>query len=203
MKHIVGLLFMVGTLSLTACGGDKSSIAENIGVDWNLQRKGSDIHYVTIKQGDIAENNSFAIFTGAVSPSGKAEVNIALNSINTQIDTRDMRMKKIVFKTDVYPLATITANIPMSELDVMQIGDRRVLETGITVSLIGLSETFDARFQLTRLGTNRVLVESKEPIMVQVSDFGLEDSVAELQRLAKLDSITPVVPVSFSLVFER
>lgn len=203
LKYLVTLLFVTASLSLGACGGDKSVPAENIGAEWNLQSKSSNIHYVTIKQGDIAENNSFSIFTGTVAPSGKVEINIALNSINTQIDTRDMRMKKIVFKTSDYPLATIRANIPMTELDIMEIGERKTLQTEIKVSLVGMSELFDANFLVTRIGANRVLVESKEPIMVQTSDFGFVESVAELQRLAKLDSITPVVPVSFSLVFER
>jgi len=56
---------------------------------------------------------------------------------------------------------------------------------------------------VTRLGPNKVLVSSAAPVYVHADDFGLQSGVDKLQELAKLSSITPVVPVSFSLMFER
>jgi len=51
-----------------------------------------------------------------VSPSGEAVISIALNSVQTNVDTRDERMKKLVFKTADYPLATISTSLPMATL---------------------------------------------------------------------------------------
>ncbi|MBO6764411.1 MAG: hypothetical protein JJ918_05650 [Maricaulis sp.] len=56
---------------------------------------------------------------------------------------------------------------------------------------------------MTDLNGERVLVETTQPVLLHVDDFGLTDGLATLQDLAGLPSITPVVPVTASLVFER
>lgn len=205
MKFLFSSMFFISSLALIGCGGGTSETVdlENRTATWSLKAKESFIHYTTVKQGDIAEPNLFSIFTGDVSPSGEAVISIALNSVQTNVDTRDERMKKLVFKTADYPLATISTSLPMATLEVMEEGDRVSIEQGLNVSMAGVRADFDVNFKVTRLGANSVLVESEQPIYVQAEDFGFEAGVAELQKLANLDSITPVVPVSFSLLFER
>jgi len=201
MRHII--LGLTAAAFLSACGGGTPAAdAERSGA-WDLKSKDSSIHYTTIKNGDIAENNSFSLFSGEVSNGGDVQIDIALNSVETNIDTRDERMKKFVFKTVDFPSAVIKATLPMAEFDGLDAGGRKSVQTEISVSLAGQTASYDAAFMVTRLGANEALVESAAPIMVAAEDFGLSEGVAKLQELAKLDSITPVVPVSFSLVFKR
>ena len=54
-----------------------------------------------------------------------------------------------------------------------------------------------------RIEFGHVLVESAAPVLLHIGDFGLTDGLATLQELAGLPSITPVSPVSFSLLFTR
>lgn len=202
MRKIIFGLFAAGLLS--ACGGSSAPTADIArSGPWDLNAKPSKISYLTIKNGDIAENNTFSLFSGSVSPAGEVSIDIALNSLATNIDTRDVRMKKIVFNTDNYPSALITTALALGDFEAMETGARKAVSSEVTVSLAGLSSRYDAEFMVTRLGANSALVESAAPILVGAADFGLTEEVAELQALAKLDSITPVVPVSFSLVFER
>jgi len=201
MRNIV--LGLTAAVFLSACGGGGAPVVAERTGPWDLKSKESRIHYTTIKNANIAESNSFSLFSGEITNDGNAQIDIALNSVQTNIDTRDERMKRIVFKTTDFPSATIKAALPMAEFGALAVGGRKFLENEVSVSLAGKSSSYDAQFTVTRLGPNEALVESTLPIMVAVEDFDFVADVAELQKLAKLNSITPVVPVSFSLVFKR
>ena len=201
MRHISPLI--LGSLFLAACGGAGSTSGAARSGPWDLKYQESSIVYTTIKNTDIAESNKFALFSGEVTDSGDVQIDIALNSVQTNIDTRDERMKKYVFKTDDYPSAVITTALSLSDLETLETGARKMIDNEISVSLAGQSASYDTSFIVTRLGPNKVLVESAAPIMVSADDFNLTQGVETLRGLAKLESITPVVPVSFSLVFKR
>lgn len=188
---------------LVACSGAASHVEAPRSGPWDLKHQESTIQYMTIKNADIAEVNSFGLFSGEVTDSGDVQIDIALNSVQTNIDTRDERMKKYVFKTDDYPSAVITTSLSLAELDILETGARTTIENEISVSLAGQSASYDAAFTITRLGANKALVESAAPIIVSAADFNVMDGIETLRGLAKLDSITPVVPVTFSLVFRR
>ena len=197
------VLGLTAAAFLAGCGGGGAPVeAENTG-PWDLKGKESSILYTTVKNNSIAETNSFSLFSGEVSNGGDVQIDIALNSVKTNIDTRDERMKKFVFKTVDYPSAVINATLPMAEFSALSTGERKFIVDEITVALAGKTASFETQFLVTRLGANKVLVESAIPIMVEADDFDLGAGVDKLQELAKLDSITPVVPVTFSLVFKR
>ncbi len=194
----------LAALALTACSGaSKPATDIERNEPWDLKAKASHIRYTTIKNNSIAENNYFTLFSGSVGNDGTAQIDIALNSLETNVDTRNERMKSIVFNTLDYPSAVITANLPIDSLGALGLKERMSIESSIAVSMAGQSADYDAEFMVTRLGANEVLVESAAPIMVEAEDFGFGPAIDKLQELANLDAITPVVPVSFSLVFER
>ena len=56
---------------------------------------------------------------------------------------------------------------------------------------------------MTRTGPDTVLAESGQPILVNAADLELTEGIATLQQIAGLDSISPTVPVSFTLTFTR
>jgi len=200
MRNIV---LGLAAISFTACGGPGNIDDAARSGTWDLKHQESSILYTTIKNADIAENNSFELFSGEVTNDGTVQIDIALNSVKTNVDTRDERMKKFVFKTDDYPSATITTRLSLTELETLETGGRKTVENEITVSLAGQTSNYDTAFTITRLGPNKALVESAAPIMVSADDFNLSDGVETLRGLAKLESITPVVPVTFSLIFKR
>jgi len=180
-----------------------TATAEKRDASWYLNPAQSGINYTTIKAGATAENNYFTTIDGSVSPQGAAEITIKLDSLVTNIDTRDSRMKEFVFETPKFPEASIKTTIDMDSLAGLRKGGQKSYETELTVSLKDVSASFPAQTLVTRLGPNKVLVSSAAPVYVHADDFGLQSGVDKLQELAKLSSITPVVPVSFSLMFER
>lgn len=170
---------------------------------WNLLSSESKINYVSVKNNDLMENNSFEIFEGFVGLDGKAELIIDLNSVNTNNVIRDERMREILFKTETHPFAKITALLDLSDYEKLSIGSSLVKNLDFNFSFQGLSSTYEAKIEVYRLSVNKVLVKSVEPIFIYGDDYDLYPGLQKLQKLAGLDSITPVVPVIVSLIFER
>jgi len=200
------LLFAIacsGTSSTSDGGADTVITHEASNSPWILNSVASRLNYTTIKLDDIAENNQFMRLDGKVDKSGRVNIAIMLESIVTQVDTRDARMKTYVFETETFPQANIKTQIDMSRLQRLQTGDQMAYETELSVSLKNIETQYDAYLNVTRLGPNKVMVTSTAPIYVHADDFELQSGVDKLQALANLSSITPIVPVTFSLIFER
>jgi len=168
-----------------------------------LDSKESGISYVTIKNGSLGEVNTFSMLSGEVSEGGKAEFVVYLDSVDTANEIRDPRMRKILFETDNYPTATVTADLKMAEFTELPVGDSKPVLLEMTLDMHGISEQFDADMNVTRIGPNKVRVDSAAPLLIDAEDFGFGAGLAKLQELAGLQSITPVVSATVGLTFER
>ena len=62
---------------------------------------------------------------------------------------------------------------------------------------------FAVQLVVTRTAEDRVLVVPTAPVIISTDMFGLTDELGELRAVAQLPSITPAVPVTFTLVFTR
>lgn len=187
---------------ISACSAEPTGEVERSG-NWTLNPLESSISYVTIKSGPLGEINSFKDISGSVSTDGKAEFIIALDSVHTNSETRDPRMKEFVFETSKYPEAKVTANLNMQQLNALTIGGSKTVTLDMKLDLHGIVDAREFDVLVTRLGANEVRVDSKAPLLLDVEDFGLEAGVAKLKELANLDSITPIVSATISLTFER
>ena len=134
---------------------------------------------------------------------GAAEFTVVLDSVDTNNEIRDPRMRQFLFETDKHPYAKVTAQLDMAKLKGLETGARHTELLDMTIELHGLTDEREFYVMVTRLAPERVLVENKAPLILDAADFGFEAGVEKLRELAGLDSITPVVPVTFSLVFEH
>jgi hypothetical protein len=57
--------------------------------------------------------------------------------------------------------------------------------------------------QVTQLKEGKLLVFSKQPLIVNLSKFNLLAGLNKLREIAKLQSINMAVPVTFSLLFTK
>ncbi|MCR9087015.1 MAG: YceI family protein [Rhodobacteraceae bacterium] len=170
---------------------------------WTLDGDSSAVSYVTTKNTDTAEANLLTGLTGSVSDEGQAAVEVSLSSVETFIDIRNERMREILFRVADFPVATVTAALDMDALQALEPGATTEAEFEVSIAANGEETSYDTMAFVTRVGEDRVLVNSKAPIIVYVEDFGYSDGVAQLQEIAGLDSIQPAVPVSFNLSFSR
>ena len=173
------------------------------GADWQLDVAVSHLGFVSIKAGDVAETHGFSGLSGSVTADGQAVLIIDLDTVETGIDIRNDRMREHLFQTSDFPQARVTTTLDLAALADLDVGDRRALTLDAVLDLHGVAVNLDAAVFVTGIDGRQVLVESRGPILLHMDDFGLTDGLATLQDLAGLASITPVSPVSFSLVFTR
>ena len=200
MRPIFKALSLSTLFFLAACA--PKGEAERSG-NWTLNPLQSSISYVTIKSGPLGEINTFNEISGGVSTGGKAEFVIALDSVHTNSETRDPRMKEYVFETAKYPEAKVTANLNMTQFEALAIGNSKTVSLDMKLDMHGFVDEREFDVLVTRLGVNEVRVDTTAPLILDIEDFGFEAGIAKLQELANLESISPIVSATVSLTFER
>lgn len=171
--------------------------------DWAIDPKASHLSYVSIKAGEIAEANRFDTVSGGVSADGTARLEVALASVNTGIEIRDQRMRDIFFQVAEFPTAVVTAQLDPAQFAALDVGTAMVQPLTAKLELKGMEADVDTRVQVARVSEDRVIATTIQPIIITTDMFGLTDELGELRALAQLPSISPAVPVTFTLAFQR
>ena len=165
--------------------------------DWRLT-SASKVGYVSIKNNAIAEHNYFSGVTGSLNKKGQLKVSIDLSTVETQVDIRNQRMRDLFFEVTQYPEAVVTAQLDMQELAQVESGAPLEIVKPFTLSLHGVESTAEAHLRIVSVG-GRAWVSTVQPILISAADFGLEGGVAALRKIAGLEAIAAVVPVSVNL----
>lgn len=199
---------MTLALGLAACAqpssdapvGDSAPLTEGT---WTLDTAGSRLSYVSIKAGEIAEANRFDTLAGTVSADGTATLDIDLASVNTGVDIRNERMRDIFFQVADNPKATVTAKLDPAAFAGLAVGQSITRPLKATVAIKGAESDIETEVLVTRVSADRVTVVPTAPVIISTDMFDLTDELGELRALAQLPSITPAVPVTFTLAFTR
>ncbi len=189
--------------ALPACGPTPSEPMPLVEGTWSVDTDRSSLSYVSIKSGEVAESNSLSGFSGSVSAQGAASVEIDLATVETKVDIRNERMRDVFFQVADYPTAIVTAQIDPAAFEALGVGQSITQPLEATLNVKGVEAPIGTQVAITRTSENAVLVTSVEPVIVYADALELTEGLAQLQALAGLDSITPAVPVSFSIAFER
>ncbi len=168
--------------------------------DWQLDNDASTLSFVTIKAGDIGEVHTFEGLSGGIDGDGNAVIDIELVSINTLIPIRDERMQNMLFETDVFPEASLTAQLDIGEFDALETGASARATISFELSMRDQSSSYQADVMVTRL-SDGIQATSLKPIIVLANSFDLVRGVEALREIAGLPSISNAVPVSFNVVF--
>lgn len=170
---------------------------------WDLSSDNSTLNFVTVKSLKVGEVQSFQKLTGSISDSGQVELNIDLSSVETNIGIRNDRIKTMLFDTVNFADATISGFVEVEKLASLNVGDTYSSSVNFNLSLHGVSNKVTNTVQVTKLSGDRLLVTSVMPMVINASDYGLEDGVEKLKTIAGLPSISTAVPVTFNLIFKQ
>ena len=170
---------------------------------WRLMEAESAVNFVSVKSGEIAEVHRFTGLRGTVGEDGLAELVVELASVETGIDIRNERMREHLFDVATHASATARSTVDIDRLDSLLLGQRSTVTLDLIVTLNGAQLRLDTPVVVTRIAEDRVLVESAGPVVLLADDVGYTAGLETLRELADLPSISPVVPVTVSLVFER
>lgn len=193
-KRALGLVVVLCGLLL---GWQAASAAPN----WTLDPAASVITYQSVKKNTIVETNKIRNITGTLSAAGDAKVTFDLNSVDTGVDLRNVRMRFLFFETFKYPTAELTAKVdPAAFADLAT--KRRVKATlPFRLNLHGVDKDLEASVVVTMISDSMVSVASEAPVAVHVEDFGLLPNIDKLQQAANVTNIVPTASASFDFVF--
>jgi len=169
---------------------------------WSLNADASSLHFQSIKNNSKVETSTFSSFDGMIEPDGTATIQIKLESVDTKVDLRNVRMRFLFFQAFQYPLATIKAKLDPEFLSKLEEARRLPLDLEFTLDLHGVTKQITAPVMVTLVSDDMVSVASKEPVTILAKDFDLEEGIARLEDAAKV-SIVPSSSVSFDFEFKR
>ncbi len=201
MTTIMIRLLFVFTLIATAMNSGKA-IAQNVmNQEWVLNPGLSKVNFQSVKKKTVVETHHFKAMEGSVSKDGDARVTISLDSIETNHDLRNTRMRFLLFETYKFPKAVISAKLEMPILQDLLTKKNIRYPLIFTLSLHGIEKELQAYVSVTRVSDTAVTVATVEPIEVTVESFGLAGGLAKLREAVNGIPIEPSSLVSFELAF--
>ncbi|MGB3246930.1 MAG: OmpA family protein [Sulfitobacter sp.] len=169
---------------------------------WTLNPEMSNLSFQSVKKQTVVESSGFATFQGTIDESGTANVTVLLDSVDTKIDLRNVRMRFLFFETFKFPEAKITAKIDPAMIADLAAVRRKQVPVEYTIDLHGVTKTYTSTVTATLLTDDMVSVASATPISIPVADFNLSEGLGKLQDAANVE-ILPSATVSFDWVFAR
>ena len=193
------LLFVIAAATGASAQAQGASPFEG---GWVLDSTASELRYMSVKKGNIAETNKFATLSGLITEYGTAQVRVLLDSVDTGVDLRNVRMRFLFFETFLHPEATITAQLDPAQLGELAATRRKLVDMDYALSLHGVTVNKTAEVAIALLSDDRVSVASVKPIPLKLVEFDLETGRGKLEEAANVD-ITPLGIVTFNFVFDR
>jgi polyisoprenoid-binding protein YceI len=170
--------------------------------DWTLDNENSAVNFTSTKNISKSEINQFDLISGSISDSAAVTINIDLSSVNTHVEIRDQRIKKHLFNSSEFSVATITTQLDKSLLRSLA-SSSKTTKVNAALALNGITKTIVVDVQATQLPNGAIAVKSLKPIQIDAVDYLLNTGIDTLKDLAKLSSISYIVPVTFDLTFKQ
>jgi len=178
-------------------------IAISAQAQWTLDNDNSELNFISTKADKVAEVHRFNTLSGKVDDSGQVEIAIDLASVNTNIEIRNERMRKMLFETDRYAVAVLSAKIDEQKIDALTIGETIDVSVEGELTLHGESQPLTLAITVVRLSQSEILAISSRPVVINAANFELAEGVEKLREIAGLPSISTAVPVTFQLRFQH
>lgn len=178
-------------------------VAPSAFADWTLLNDQSSLHYVSIKSTDIAEINSFNKLSGTVTDQGVVSFDVHLASVDTGVAIRDERMQEMFFEVTQFAQASVSGDVDLARVTALGVGETYSDTIQLQLSLHGVTQDVSSHVQVTKLKANKVLLTSLEPVILNAAHYKLAQGVEALREIAGLPAVSPLVPVTYSLVFQQ
>lgn len=196
------ILSAIALMVLLPFGMASAQSADPFEYGWNLDGDASELRFLSIKKSKVAETSSFATLSGLITEDGQSQVRVLLDSVDTKVDLRNVRMRFLFFETFRFPEAVITTQLSPELLTDLHMTRRKEIELPYTFTLRGVTLERTTDVAVTLIDNDRVVVSSITPIAFTLEELDLEEGRRKLEEAANVD-ITPLGVVSFNFVFDR
>ena len=178
--------------------------------DWALDKQQSLLTYLSSKivggsHAAVFENNTFQEIEGSLSDQGQANLVINMDSVNTAVSIRDERIKEHVFQVSQYPQANIALNLPSSVWPIkkMAYNQPQIHTVPANLTMVGKTDQLTAKVMVTRVSQDQILVQTMQPVLLDAKTYGMAKGFETLKNIVGLFNIPTIIPVNFTLVFNR
>lgn len=189
---IAAALFLTGSVS--------SAFAAN---DWSVNEDLSSLTYVSTKKEHVSENHVISGISGSVDASGNLSISLDMDTVDSEIEVRDQRMKDWLYKVDSFPAATFSAEIDLDEYSSLEVGESTESFVEGELSLVGITTEIEFDVLVTRTGEDSVIVNTAAPVIVSASNLQINEGVEALKSSVQLSSISDSVPVYMTIVLVK
>ena len=201
--RLFGTTTLGAFLCLVSAFGGTAAAEAPFAPGWTLQAGASKLNFQTVKSQTTVESSSFATLRGVISADGVASVVVSLDSVDTTIDLRNVRMRFLFFETFKFPEAAITLRLHSADLQGLATQRRMTLKAvKYDLNLHGVTKPMTTDVVVTLLSDSLVSVASSTPISVAAADFALTDGVRKLEDAAQV-TIIPSGSVTFDFLFQK
>lgn len=170
---------------------------------WQLDPAQSQLRFVSVKNGVVAEVHKFSQLSGSWNDDGKVSVQIPVATLDTLIPIRNERMLEHVFNAKTFANISASAMIAPKLLSDLMVGASMQHSTDLSLTLLDQTQTLPVQLTLTKLADGKIQASTTAPVLVNAASFKLDTGVRKLQDIAKLNDISLMVPVTFNVEFKR
>ena len=149
----------------------------------------------------MAEVHYFRTLSGGIKD-GEVSVRIPLVDVETLIPIRNERMQTMLFETEMYPTATLSAAVDMDQVMGLESGEYLDMTVQFNLVLHERRKLITAPVTVARLG-DEIHVTTIKPLILNAAYYKLGEGVERLREVAGLNMISTAVPVTARLVFSR
>ena len=147
----------------------------------------------------ITESNTLSSVKGNIDQQGRFDIDIDLDSLETNIPIRNERVKKYLFHTERQRYAKIRGELSSKNLRLLNSFDVESTTTqSFTLNINGVQLPITGEFVFNHMG-DKTSIRSSKPIILSIQDLHAESGLYKLIRLAGLDTISFEVPVKVNL----
>lgn len=182
-------------------GMQPANAQDLVNQDWVLNASQSNVYMQTEKLENTIEKHRFTSIEGTVSKDGDATIKVDLNTLDTGIDLRNVRMRFVLFETYKFPNAIITARIDKSKLSELTSRSRINYTLLAKVNLHGIVRDIQIPVEIARVNDTTVAVSTIKPVDVSAETFDFMKGIAKLSDAMGGIRIVPAASITFDLVF--
>lgn len=204
LARLIKLMLVLGL----ALGHLGAVLAQHPPLLWQINLNASSLNFSTTKSvspgvGGITEVMRFKSFQGGLDAQGRIQLDIGLTSVDSGIALRDERLQTMLWNVASRPTVHFSAQLTPEDLRALQRGQESVpISVAGVLTMAGQSRSVQSQMQVTPM-RDKLMVSTRQPIIVNADDFGLHAGVEALRAIMGLSFISTSVPVTFQLELVR
>lgn len=169
---------------------------------WLLVPSESTISFVGIKNNLIGVPGSFTGMEGGFDVAKReAWVEVRVGTVHTGDPGRDENLRAHFFDSVKFPAARFAVTGTPSAAELPAVGAELSTTLAGKLLLHGTETPLSVPVRITHAAGNRIRVRNTRPVVLSVTDLGMEEALAVLKAVCGHEAVAGAVPIEIDVVF--